>query len=125
MLGARVIEKHFTDNTKRPGPDHPFSMDPKTWRLMIDSSRNLESALGDGIKKVENNEKKTVVLQRRATRAIRDIKKGEKITRQDIEYQRPCPKEAITPNNSKKIFEKKIKRNIKSGDFLRKNDFNY
>ena len=125
MLGARVIEKHFTDNTKRPGPDHPFSMDPKTWRLMIDSSRNLESALGDGIKKVENNEKKTVVLQRRATRAIRNIKKGEKITRQDIEYQRPCPKEAITPNNSKKIFEKKIKRNIKSGDFLRKNDFNY
>jgi|TARA_B110000444_G_scaffold251823_1_gene280236 sialic acid synthase SpsE len=124
MLGAKVIEKHFTDDTKRPGPDHPFSMDPRTWRLMIDSSRNLENALGDGIKKVEKNEIKTVVLQRRATRAIKDLKKGQKITREDVEYQRPCPLKAITPNASKKIFGKKVKRNIKSGDFLRKNDFN-
>ncbi len=124
MLGAKVIEKHFTDDTKRLGPDHPFSMDPKTWKLMIDSSRNLEDAMGDGIKKVEKNEINTVVLQRRATRVIKDLKKGQKITRQDIEYQRPCPLKAITPNQSKNIFGKKIKRNIKLGDFLRKKDFN-
>ena len=123
MLGAKVIEKHFTDDTNRPGPDHPFSMDPITWKLMVDNSRNLENAIGDGIKRVEQNEKKTVVLQRRSTRAIRDIKKGQKITRLDIEYQRPCPINAITPNQSKKIFNKKIKRNVKNGDFLRKNDF--
>ena len=123
MLGAKVIEKHFTDDTNRPGPDHPFSMDPNTWKLMVDNSRNLENAIGDGIKRVEQNEKKTVVLQRRATRVIRDIKKGQKITRLDIEYQRPCPVNAITPNQSKKIFNKKIKRNIKNGDFLKKNDF--
>ena len=124
MLGAKVIEKHFTDDTERPGPDHPFSMDPRTWRLMVDSSRNLENALGDGIKKVEKNEIKTVVLQRRATRAIKNLKKGQKITREDVEYQRPCPLKAITPNESKKIFGKKVKKNIKLGDFLKKSDFN-
>jgi sialic acid synthase SpsE len=122
-LGARVIEKHFTDNTKRAGPDHPFSMDPYTWRLMVDSSRNLESALGDGIKIVEKNETKTVVLQRRSSRVIRDIKKGQKISFQDIEYQRPCPYNAITPNSFKKILGKKVKRNIELGDHLRKTDF--
>ena len=57
MLGAKVIEKHFTDDTNRPGPDHPFSMDPITWKLMVDNSRNLENAIGDGIKRVEQNEK--------------------------------------------------------------------
>lgn len=124
-LGAKVIEKHFTDNTKRPGPDHPFSMDPVTWRSMVDSSRNLERALGDGIKKVEKNEIKTVVLQRRATRVIKNIKKKQSITIQDIEYQRPCPQNAITPNDSKKIFGKRIKRTIKSGDHLRQTDFDY
>jgi sialic acid synthase SpsE len=123
VLGAKVIEKHFTDDTKRKGPDHPFSMDPQTWRLMVDSSRNLENALGDGIKKVEGNELQTVVLQRRATRAIKDLKKDQKIFRKDIEYQRPCPLHALTPNESKKIFGKKIKKNINNGDYLKKSDF--
>ena len=124
-LGARVVEKHFTDDTKRAGPDHPFSMDPYTWRLMVDSSRNLENSLGDGIKRVEKNETQTVVLQRRSTRVIKNIKKGQTITQADVEYQRPCPNNAITPNNSKKIFGKKVKRDIKSGDHLRKTDFNF
>lgn len=123
VLGAKVIEKHFTDDTKRQGPDHPFSMDPQTWRLMVDSSRNLENSLGDGIKRVEGNELQTVVLQRRATRAIKNLKKGQKILRKDIEYQRPCPSKALTPNESKKKFGKKIKRNINIGDYLKKSDF--
>lgn len=122
-LGAKVVEKHFTDDTKRQGPDHPFSMDPQTWRSMVDSSRNLENSLGDGIKRVEGNELQTVILQRRATRAIRNLKKGQKVERKDIEYQRPCPTKALTPNESKKIFGKKIKKNINVGDYLKKSDF--
>ena len=55
-LGARVIEKHFTDDTSRPGPDHPFSMDPVTWRAMVDDVRLLESSLGHGTKEVQENE---------------------------------------------------------------------
>lgn len=123
MLGAKVIEKHFTDNTKRQGPDHPFSMDPKSWRLMVDSSRNLEKSIGNGIKRVEKNELQTVILQRRSARAIKKLKKGQKISRQDFEYQRPCPKQALTPNQSKKIIGKKIKRNVKIGDYLKISDF--
>ena len=68
-LGARVIEKHFTDSCDREGPDHKFSMDPTTWREMVERSRELESSLGNGLKVVEENEKDTVVLQRRSLRA--------------------------------------------------------
>ena len=58
-LGARVIEKHYTLDNNQKGPDHYFSMNPLTWREMIDRSRELESCLGFDIKKVEPNEKDT------------------------------------------------------------------
>lgn len=50
-LGARIIEKHFTDDINREGPDHKFSMDPQSWKDMVDRTRELEAALGDEIKK--------------------------------------------------------------------------
>ena len=67
-LGARVIEKHFTDDNTREGPDHAFSMNPKTWHEMIERGREVELSLGDGIKIVEGNETDTVVVQRRCLR---------------------------------------------------------
>ena len=51
-LGVKAVEKHFTDDTTRDGPDHPFSMDPTTWRQMVKSTRLLESAMGEEIKKI-------------------------------------------------------------------------
>ena len=54
-LGAKIIEKHFTDNNNLDGPDHSFSMDPKTWKSMVVATRNLEKSMCDGIKKVEKN----------------------------------------------------------------------
>src|SRR6266540_412869 len=54
-LGARAIEKHFTDDRSREGPDHPFSLDPAAWRDMVDRTRELELAMGDGNKVVEPN----------------------------------------------------------------------
>ena len=51
-LGARVIEKHFTDDNNRVGPDHKFAMNPNTWKEMVLRTRELENALGDGIKRV-------------------------------------------------------------------------
>ena len=74
-LGARVIEKHFTDDNKRIGPDHYFSMNPKTWRNMVNKVRKLEVALGDGKKKIEKNEQQTSVLQRRSVMVNKDKKK--------------------------------------------------
>jgi len=66
-LGGRIIEKHFTDDTNREGPDHPFALDPKAWRLMVNDVRRLEMALGDGVKLVEENEEQTRIIQRRGT----------------------------------------------------------
>ena len=68
-FGARVIEKHFTDDSGREGSDHPFSMEPAAWRDMVDSTRELEAALGSSVKTVAENEQQTVVLQRRCLRA--------------------------------------------------------
>ena len=62
-MGATMVEKHFTDDNDRKGPDHPFSMNPKTWKEMVDRTRLLEASLGEAIKKVEDNEKETIVLQ--------------------------------------------------------------
>ena len=58
MLGARVIEKHFTLNNDLIGPDHKFSMNPKSWENMVKKTRSIEKSLGDGLKKVEKKMKR-------------------------------------------------------------------
>jgi N-acetylneuraminate synthase len=111
-LGAKVIEKHFTDSNTRSGPDHFFSMNPKSWREMIISSRKLEESLGSNIKKVEKNEKLTVILQRRSVRANRIIKKGEKIKKKDLCFLRPYPKNSLSPFECYNVINKKAKKQI-------------
>ena len=122
-LGAKVIEKHFTDDTSRPGPDHPFSMDPNTWGAMVKSSRLLEASLGSAIKKPEKNELETIILQRRAVRAVRNINAGEKLNREMVEFQRPCPINAMKPNQFNEYFNKELSKEIKEGNFLKMSDF--
>jgi N-acetylneuraminate synthase len=96
-LGARVIEKHFTDDNSRVGPDHKFALDPTAWREMVDRTRELELSLGDGIKRVEENERNTYVVQRRAIRAARNLKQGEILSYNDLKFLRPCPDGAAAP----------------------------
>lgn len=122
-LGARAVEKHFTDDTMRPGPDHPFSMDPKSWAAMVTSSRLLEKALGGTVKKVEVNEAETVVLQRRAIRAVRRISAGEKLSRGDFEFQRPCPPDGISPNDLRFVEGRAVQRDVDEGEHFRLDDF--
>jgi len=57
-MGARVIEKHFTNDVALEGPDHHFSMTPQSWREMVNRTRDLEAALGSAEKIVAENEKK-------------------------------------------------------------------
>tara|TARA_Y100000593_G_scaffold92278_1_gene183353 strand:- start:1092 stop:2180 length:1089 start_codon:yes stop_codon:yes gene_type:complete len=121
-LGARVVEKHFTDDNNRPGPDHPFSMTPKTWKEMVDNTRILERSLGHFTKEVQDNEKETIVLQRRAIRFIKDKKKGEVIYGSDFEFQRPCPKDAFNINDYQLVVGKIINRDIENGDYLKQSD---
>jgi sialic acid synthase SpsE len=120
-LGARVIEKHFTDNPAREGPDHSFSMDPKTWSEMVERTRELESALGSGIKKVEKNEQETVILQRRSIRFRVDVSEGTTIAQEMLEVLRPCPSDGLPPFRLKEVLGRKISRNYQAGEHLRWN----
>lgn len=116
-LGAIMVEKHFTDDNDRNGPDHPFSMNPKTWKEMVDRTRILELSLGSPIKNVENNELETIVLQRRSIRINKNLSKGHVITDKDLIEVRPCPKDAISPN--KNIIGKELKLNLNKNDYLK------
>ncbi|MEK9568707.1 MAG: N-acetylneuraminate synthase family protein [Alphaproteobacteria bacterium] len=121
-LGARVVEKHFTDDNERIGPDHKFALNPMDWSEMVKRSRELELSLGDGIKRVESNEKETVIIQRRAVRARRKINQGEQITVNMVECLRPCPADALSASDFNCIIGKTAKRDIVAGEHLSKND---
>jgi sialic acid synthase SpsE len=121
-LGARVIEKHFTDDNSRIGPDHPFSMTPSTWREMVDRTRELENALGSADKFVSENELHTVIIQRRCLRAARDIQKGEVITRQLIDVLRPATPGAIPPYEIAAVCNTRAMVDIPLGKELRWTD---
>ena len=122
-LGARVIEKHFTDNNNQSGPDHLFSMNPQTWKLMVNETRNLERSLGDGVKKVEKNEKETVIVQRRGVWINKDKVKGSKLNYNDLNILRPCPKNSISPFEIEKYIGKKFKKKVIKNDLLTKKCF--
>jgi sialic acid synthase SpsE len=117
-FGARVIEKHFTDNTEREGPDHGFSMTPTTWRDMVDRTRELEAALGDGVKRVEANEVEPAVLQRRAVRAARALPAGHRIAPDDVVPLRPCPPGAISAADLAAAIGKETTRAIDEQEAL-------
>ena len=121
-LGARVVEKHFTDDNSRYGPDHKFSMDPISWKKMVEETRNLEECLGDGIKKVEKNEKETVYLQRRGVYAFNNINKNQKFNTQNLIPLRPHTSETISVSNINKILGKRSKRDIKAGEWIKIKD---
>ena len=118
-LGARAVEKHFTDDTGREGPDHGFSMDPRSWREMVDRTRELEAALGTDEKRVMDNEAETVILQRRAVRAARPIKAGEVLARADLTVLRPCPRDALPPYRIDEAVGRAAGRDIEAGDCVR------
>ena len=118
-LGARVIEKHFTDDTSREGPDHKFAMDPDTWADMVCNTRQLEKALGSADKFVAENEKETVVIQRRCLRAARDIRSGEIIDREMIDVLRPATPGAILPDQIDHVIGMKAFKDIPAGKEFR------
>jgi N-acetylneuraminate synthase len=120
-LGGTIIEKHFTDDTTRDGPDHRFSMTPATWWEMVERSRELEAALGTGLKVIEENEQETVVLQRRSLRATRDLPAGHAVSAGDFVALRPCPSDAFPLWDVDATRGRRLSLAVSSGDYLRKN----
>lgn len=88
-MGAIVIEKHFTLDKKMEGPDHKASLEPEEFRQMILSIRNVESALGDGVKQPSQAEKKNIAIARKSIVAACEIKKGEIFTEENLTTKRP------------------------------------
>ena len=88
-LGATIIEKHFTLDRNMEGPDHKASLEPIELKNMIESIRNIESAIGNGIKKPSSSEIKNIFVVRKSIIASRDIKKGEIFSTENLTTKRP------------------------------------
>lgn len=117
-LGARVVEKHFTDDNGREGPDHPFSMNPAAWREMVDRTRELELALGTPEKRIEENERQSAIVQRRALYFTRPVKAGQVIQGADLEALRPAPAHSVAPNRRGQAVGLAAAKDYAAGDVL-------
>jgi len=117
-----VVEKHFTDNNSRVGPDHKFAMNPKTWAEMVRNTRQLERAFGSGNKVVAENERDTVVVQQRCVRAKCEIQVGETISREMLTVLRPNTPGSIKPYEIEDLLGTKALITIPEGKELRWTD---
>lgn len=88
-MGATVIEKHFTIDRTLPGPDHKASLEPFELKAMIQGIRNIESALGDGVKRPSASEKHNINATRKSIIAARSISRGEIFDKNNITTKRP------------------------------------
>ncbi|MCC6369595.1 MAG: N-acetylneuraminate synthase [Bacteroidia bacterium] len=88
-LGARVIEKHFTLDKTLPGPDHKASLNPSELIEMVKAIRNIEQALGTGVKLPSSSEKKNTVIARKSVHMAREVKSGAILTAEDLTIKRP------------------------------------
>jgi N-acetylneuraminate synthase len=121
-LGARVVEKHFTDDNNRVGPDHPFSLSPIAWKELVERSRELEMSLGNGVKRIEINELDTIIVQRRCLRLTRNMTAGETLDPGDLEALRPAPEGAVAPHKLGEVVGKSLLIDKVAGDALYEQD---
>ncbi|MHA8101095.1 N-acetylneuraminate synthase [Aquirufa nivalisilvae] len=112
-LGAEVIEKHFTLDRSMKGPDHAASLEPNELIQMVKSIRNIEMAMGSGLKEPSPSELKNIAIARKSIFAARDIEEGSIITEHDLVMLRPG--DGISPMEMEKIIGKVVNRNINVG----------
>lgn len=113
-MGAQIIEKHFTLDRNLPGPDHKASLEPNELKAMVNAIRNIEKALGNGIKKPNKSEKEIEKVVKKKLIATRDIKSGETISEKDIAIKRSNI--GLSPDFLEVIIGKKIIKNIKEDE---------
>lgn len=122
-LGAKIIEKHFTDDNDREGPDHKFAMNPASFKQMVDLTRELEASMGTAYKKVEDNELDSYVVQRRAIYFTSELKKGQVIERHHIDVLRPAKPDGIYPEDLSKLIGMTLTCNVKEGEMAKWSNF--
>lgn len=115
-LGASVIEKHFTLDKNMEGPDHSSSLDPNEFRKMVVGIRNIEEALGDGVKKPSLSEQKNRDIVRKSLVALKTIKKGDIFSTHNIGAKRPGT--GISPMEWDKFLGKEAAKDFNKDDFI-------
>lgn len=115
-MGAEIIEKHFTLDKTLPGPDHVASLEPQELKAMVDAIRNIEQALGSGIKKVSSSERKNIVIARKSIIAARDIKEGEMFSEENLTVKRPG--NGINPMRWDEVIGQKAKRGFVEDELI-------
>jgi N,N'-diacetyllegionaminate synthase len=115
-MGASVIEKHFTLDRNMEGPDHKASLEPNEFKTMVKAIRNVEVAIGDGIKKPTDAEKKNMDIVRKSIIAKRDIKKGELFTEENLTVKRPG--NGLSPMRWFEVIGQKAPRNFKEDELI-------
>jgi len=120
-VGAIIIEKHFTLDKNLPGPDHKASLEPGELKEMVKAIRNIEVALGDGIKKPDKSEIEIMKVARRSLIATRDIRAGEIIKESDIAIKRPGT--GILPKFKEIIIGMKLINDIRQDEPFRWENF--
>lgn len=115
-MGARIIEKHFTLDKNMDGPDHKASLEPAELKTLVQAVRNVEAALGDGLKKPSDAEKKNIAIVRKSIVAKTAIVAGEIFTENNITTKRPGT--GISPMYWNEIIGKKAKRNFAADEMI-------
>lgn len=119
-MGAKIIEKHFTLDKTLPGPDHKASINPVELKQMVGSIRNVEQAMGDGVKKPHLKEVETKKVVQKGLYASRDLKRGDIILTDDLVGKRPVI--FVSIDQADHFIGKQLSRDLKRGMPLSLND---
>jgi len=117
-LGACVLEKHLTDDKSLPGPDHRFALDREEFSHMVALIRQMEAALGDGLKQPTSTELEEIVASRRGLYAAEDIPEGSILSRERIKVVRSCYPEGIPASQLDEVLGKRTKETISKNTLL-------
>lgn len=115
-MGAKVIEKHFTLDKNMEGPDHKASLEPHELKEMVRCIRDIEKALGNGIKQESESEKKNKPIARKSIVANRTIKAGEVFSEENLYVKRPA--NGLSPMEWDNVIGKIAKRDFEEDECI-------
>lgn len=115
-LGATVVEKHFTLDRDLPGPDHKASLEPDELRAMVFAIRNIEQALGDGIKRPSASEEKNRAIARKSLVAACAIRAGERFSESNVAAKRPGS--GLSPMRWDEVLGRRAPRDFAADDMI-------
>lgn len=115
-LGASMIEKHFTLDKNMEGPDHKASLEPHELKAMVHAIRNVEKALGNGIKKPSASETKNRHIVRKSIVAAREIKRGEMLSEETLAVKRPG--NGISPSEWNRVIGRRAIKGFKKDEMI-------